>query len=483
MASSSRPARRTVKRPGFDLLNVPVLGRFLRWKHARSAMQIPLFLIAVLMIWDGLTGNQLAPRNTATVLAWVHYRGFVVLALLIAGNMFCMACPFMLPRNALRRFITPTRRWPKVLRNKWLAAALLAAFFFAYELFDLWASPWWTAWIILGYFGLALLIDSVFMGASFCKYVCPLGQFNMVGSLISPLEVKVREPQRCATCHTKDCIKGNEFQHGCELWLFQERKVGNLDCTFCLDCVHACPHDNVGIRLHPVGRDLAADERRSGIGVLAQRPDVSVLLLVLTFGALLNAFGMVSPVYAFEQWLAETLGLNSQAAILGLIFGLGLVLEPLVLIGGAAWLSRWLTRQSTSLWELINRYTLGLAPLGFAVWLAHYLFHFLTGFWTFGPALQIALHDLGLPAAWLQGSGTGSLLNPALIEPLQLLLISLGAGVSLWACWRTSQRIAPKRALEALVPWAAVILVMTYAAFWLMQQPMEMRGTMTLLGG
>ena len=37
------------------------------------------------------------------------------------------------------------------------------------------------------------------------------------------------------------------LQRGCELALFQPRKIGNLDCTFCLDCVHACPHDNVGI--------------------------------------------------------------------------------------------------------------------------------------------------------------------------------------------------------------------------------------------
>ena len=37
------------------------------------------------------------------------------------------------------------------------------------------------------------------------------------------------------------------IQRGCELALFQPRKIGNLDCTFCLDCVQACPYDNVGI--------------------------------------------------------------------------------------------------------------------------------------------------------------------------------------------------------------------------------------------
>ncbi len=37
------------------------------------------------------------------------------------------------------------------------------------------------------------MVDSVFKGASFCKYVCPIGQFHFVHALVSPLEVKVRE--------------------------------------------------------------------------------------------------------------------------------------------------------------------------------------------------------------------------------------------------------------------------------------------------
>ena len=96
---------------------------------------------------------------------------------------------------------------PSLLRNKWLAAALVLAFFFCYERFGLWASPWLTAWIVLAYFVVAFVVDTIFRGAAFCKYVCPLGQFNFFGSLISPLEIKVREPATCATCRTKDCIQ------------------------------------------------------------------------------------------------------------------------------------------------------------------------------------------------------------------------------------------------------------------------------------
>ena len=195
-----------------DLLNLPVVGRFLRWKHARTSMQAVLLAVSALILYDGFWGPQLAPKNLAGVLPWVHWRGFVVLALLIAGNLFCMACPFMLPRRLAKKLFPANRPWPKFMRSKWLAIGVLLVFFWAYEAFDLWASPWLTAWVVLTYFVAAFAIDGIFQGAVFCKYVCPIGQFHFVHSMVSPLEVKVRQPAICGTCTTKDCIKGRYSQ-------------------------------------------------------------------------------------------------------------------------------------------------------------------------------------------------------------------------------------------------------------------------------
>ena len=101
------------------------------------------------------------------------------------------------------------------------------------------------------------------------------------------------------------------IQRGCELALFQPRKVGNMDCTFCLDCVHACPHDNVGILSRLPASELMVDPHALGhrIFFAPQRPCRAGI--VFTFGALLNAFGMVSPVYAVETWLGRMLHVSS----------------------------------------------------------------------------------------------------------------------------------------------------------------------------
>src|SRR5262249_43006286 len=169
-------------RQGFDLLRVPFLGAFLRWRHARLVAHVPLLILAAVVIFDGLSGPQLSSVNLAGVLPWIHWRGLLILGLLSAGNVFCFACPFTAPRTLARRWWSPDRAWPRALRSKWLAVALLALFFWGYEAFSLWDSPWWTAWIAVGYFVAAFAVDACFRGASFCKYVCPVGQFNFVQS-------------------------------------------------------------------------------------------------------------------------------------------------------------------------------------------------------------------------------------------------------------------------------------------------------------
>ena len=329
---------------GVDLLQLPLVGRFLRWRYSRMVMQAVLLVLGVVLILHGLFGPQLAPKNLATLVTWVHYRGALILVLLVAGNLFCMACPFMLPRELARWISAPKWNWPRALRNKWLAVALFVAILFSYELFDLWGSPWWTAWLIVAYFVGALVVDALFKNASFCKYVCPLGQFNFAASTVSPMEVQVNDPTVCADCETLDCIKGTRdpndedeiIQRGCELALFQPMKEGNMDCTFCLDCVYACPHDNVGITARVPGSELWSDTRRSGVGRFSSRSDISVLAILFTFGALLNAFGMVSPVYAVQAWLADVMGTTAEAPVLGTLFFAALVVEPVLLLGRAA---------------------------------------------------------------------------------------------------------------------------------------------------
>jgi cytochrome c oxidase assembly factor CtaG/polyferredoxin len=426
------------------------------WKQApllRRVAQGAMLLVSIAVIADGFRGTQVAALNLAGVLPWIHWRALSMLALLVVGNLFCSACPFMLVRDGARGLSAPLRsrfnkirqrqaeppappfRWPRVLRNKWLGVSLIALYLWAYEAFSLWDSPWLTAWLITAYFAAAVLVDSLFRGASFCKYVCPVGQYHFVVSLVSPREIAVRDKATCQRCQTYDCIRGNEKARGCELYLFQPKKASNLDCTFCLDCVKACPHDNVGLLSVIPGKTLLSNAYRSSIGRLSKRADLAALVLLLVFGAFVNAAGMVAPVMTFEHRWHARLGVQAMPLIVGAFVLAGAVLLPLA----AFWLCSVVNGSASE----ARRLAFSLAPLGVAMWAAHFLFH-AASVWTTASM------------AWLQ-----------------ILLLDAGLLFTLYLAWRIAQSH-----MKLFAPWAGVACLLFAAGVWIFFQPMQMRGMM-----
>jgi cytochrome c oxidase assembly factor CtaG len=466
-------------KPGFDLLRTPVVGKFLKWRRSRPAMQTVMLLAAAAVIADGFLGPRMAPMNLAGVAPWIHWRAILVLALLIGGNFFCMACPFMLPRELARRIMPAKWRWPAWLRSKWLSLSLVALYLWSYEAFNLWNSPALTAWIAVGYFVAAFVVDGFFSGASFCKYVCPIGQFNFVSSLVSPLEVKVREQKTCEACETYDCIRGNAQQRGCELYLFQPKKSSNLDCTFCLDCIHACPHDNVGILPVAPASTLIADPYRSSIGRLSRRLDIAALALVISFGAFANAAGMIAPVAAFEGGLLQAIPRPVLIGGLALAF---LVALPAALVYLCVVLNRAAAHREVSSKQLAASFALTLVPVGFAMWCAHLAYHLGTGWFTAVPVIQrawTALWHIRTAVDW-SASAYGAI--PGWLRPLQISFLDAGLLLTLYIAWRTAQRLAPRLAvqLRLFAPWCVVACGLYIVGIWILFQPMQMRGTMMM---
>ena len=455
----------------FDLLLAPVIGRLMRWKFFRPVLQSVMFALAAAVVLDGLLGPQASPVNLAGVLPWLHWSGFSAVALLAVGNLFCMACPFTFARDLGRKIFPSTREWPRALRSKWLAVALLAGFFWAYEYLNLWDSPGWTAWIIVFYFAGAMLVDGIFKNASYCKYVCPIGQFNFVASLVSPMEVRVREADVCSSCRTHDCIRGNAYQRGCELLLFQPRKSGNMDCTFCLDCVKVCPHDNVGILAVAPGRDIIADPRRSSLVQFARRPDVAALVLVFVFSAFANIAAMVVPVRDLEEAARRSVGPQAAGFLWFAVFAFSVVALPLALARVCAWLS--CAASGQKLPDLASGFSVALAPLGFAMWVAHISFHLFSGVLTPWPILLRVARDLGLGTAVPDWNVPAPVFDG--LPGLQILFLNAGLLFSLWILWRKSLALT-RRATPVFLPWAFLAAALYAAGIWLIFQPIDIPG-------
>ena len=410
-----------------------------------------------------------------------------------------MGCPFTVPRSLAKRLSFRGRRFPQALRNKWLAIGSLFALFFLYEYLDLWASPLLTAWLIAAYFIASFALEAVFSESAFCKYVCPLGSFNMVYSTISPTRIAVKSHDICASCVGKECVNGSyaaqplirideipssggaqslRVQHGpdgvlgCGTELFAPQIRSNMDCTMCLDCVRACPHDNASLFTRAPGAELSRPDS------LPRRWDMSLLLIALAFMGVSNAFGMAPPYYALQEWLAQSLDIRSEVVVLLLIFGLGSLLLPALAAVLAGQASRYLggVARRDSLRDMVAAFAPSFVPVGFGIWFAHYSFHFLVGPGLIIPVIQEFFGGVGNWERWSFSLDSG------LIGLLQALALLGGFLWSLRLTQAAALRLYRRKALLGMLPWALIHLLLMLAAWQIFTLPMEMRGTLELFG-
>ncbi len=488
----------------FDLLSLPVVGAFVRWRYARFALQLPLAMLAALAVYDGFTGRQIAPLNTATVSVWVHYRGLVALAIALVGNLFCAACPLMLTRGATKALkrVLPEFGVPKALRNKYLVLGLTLVFLYSYEHFDLWASPWLTAWLILGYFVAALLTDALFPVGTFCKYVCPLGNFNFALATSAPTQITAKNQGVCETCEGKYCltgrvetattrapITGHRSEHvlielpmvsapssvggsssnaasrptsrpgafpGCETDLFVPAIHSNTDCTLCFNCVRACPYDNV-----------ALTTRAPTLEAATVRPTTpwAWFIAVLAWAGLVNAFAMIPPFFATAAWLSGALGTRDEGLLLFIIQAVG--------IGVPVALTWFATRGRLRDWVGV------LMPLSIAAWGGHYLFHFVTGYNTLVPNMVGALVRMGIP---LEVPPFPGVVRSDAIFPVQAVISYAALFMSLWVAYRRAKTLHPRANARdlavAMLPMVVVAILFNALTLLIFAQPMQARGSL-----
>ncbi len=253
-----------------------------------------------------------------------------------------------------------------------------------------------------------------------------------------------------------------------------------MDCTFCMDCVQACPHDNVGLIGAIPGKDLWAGEQRSSIGPFARRFDLAVLVLILVFGALANAAGMIAPVAALLDQARFLFDLQ-RPVIIGLFLAVGIFLIPGLIVYLAGFLSRRLGGLQVPLKPFISDFAMTMVPLGFAMWLAHFVFHLFTGSHTPIPVIERIALDIHLSTLGKPDWGIASWAVPQLLD-FEILFLDLGLLVSLYAGWRVAQRYnnnnSKNRALLIFAPWSLVYILFFLVAIWIIFQPMDMRGTL-----
>ncbi len=352
-----------------DLLQVRRLGPLLRSRWPQLLIRLVMLGGFIFTILASFLGTPVGGRNFAIIAVWIAW--WTVLKLLLipfGGRAWCSICPIPLPGEWLqqggvfragRRRLGLNLRWPARLRHGWLQLLGFAGMglFSAVILTQPLVTGGALLLLLVGATGLALIFER----RAFCRYLCPMGGYIGSYAGLAPVEVRVKDRKLCATCADKPCYKGNrEDTAGCPWGLFPSAVNQNAACGLCLECLRACPKDNMTINLRPFGTDLAVpvarrlDDAWLGLFLLACAPVYSAVMLGPWGGLKMAAAGLGSVAWIFYAlvFLTLTLGVVPGAAAL------------------AVWIGRRWSRAQAGWRELFTTQAAALAPLGLGAWVA-----------------------------------------------------------------------------------------------------------------
>jgi len=237
-----------------------------------------------------------------------------------------------------------------------------------------------------------------------------------------------------------------------------------------MECVQACPQDNLAVNLRPWGADLVNEGR--------PRTDEAYLALLML--AITGFHGLtMTPVW--QQLIDAIRSAGGVGRVLGFSLGMALLMiGPMaayaVLVAISMRLGRETSRRPMHYRDYFIRYAYALLPIALFYHIAHNMEHLLME----GPKVVAMASD---PFGWGWNIlGTAGWVIPPLISLdklwlIQVFLVLVGHVYSLWIAQKTSLRLfgGSRAAFRSQLPMLAAMIAFSVFSLWLLKQPMEMR--------
>jgi len=463
-----------------NILDIPGVKRFFRSAWFQPVFQIPVLFFFLIIIIAGLFDIQQGDRNIATLLMWTIWWAAIIFTFVFIGRVWCMICPFGAAQDWINRLFSLNRDFPKPVRNIWLSSFI----FFGLTWWDSYSGivnkPALTAFLLIGFFIVAVSMAAVFKGRSFCRYVCPIGGLIGLYSMFSPVELRNKCMEVCRDHKIKECIRGTEHSRGCPMFVTPMTLDRNNYCNFCSECAKSCSQDNIIIRFRSFAKDLWVSAKGY--------TDEAYLAMVLVGMTIIVTGEMVEPWHTWMDVVGRfipygKLGLASHAETEKITFlivmTVGSLIIPLLLLAVASLIVRRATGPESplSFGQTLVRFAYMFIPVGLSMHLAHNISHLFKEGPGIIPAFQRVISEYaGLGTGEVDWNITPLMGNEAIFWLQMLVLVVLNL-FSLYAGYRIAVRHYGNRALRAFIPMAALALFFMVINVFILGQPMALRHT------
>ena len=310
--------------------------------------------------------------------------------------------------------------------------------------------PRLTGWILMGIFGLAIGLSLVFEKRAFCSYLCPIGGISGMYAQTSPVEVRMIDKEICIKHETKSCYQA------CPWGLYPVGFRDNTACGMCMECLRACPSDNLALNIRPFSADLGRQKTTSHL-------DEAFLSLVM-LGSVITFAAVFSGPWGWLKSAAFEIGSTSWLGYSAGFLGLNLLALPF-LFGSMVWLGRKISGSALPLKRSISNYSQVLIPIGLMAWIAFTISFAL-------PKLTFIINVINDPLGFgLNILGVfpviGNLVPIEFSTILQVVLLMIGLFWSARVALKISKN-GGNADLRSSIPVLLFVLVFTWLMLWLL---------------
>ncbi len=474
LPQDSKPSLRLIRGWRFNLLTIPLIGKFARSRKFQFTLQFLPVVLLFVIIATGLFGIQ-SSLNLAPVLTWTIWWALLIFDIVLIGRSWCLICPWYAIASWLRRLafwrrtnepISLNRPWPKSLKNLYLAIGLFLTLTWLELGFNVTSNPQVTALLALLMTTLVVIPALVYDRMAFCHYGCLIGRICGLYSLVAPVEIRPTDRNICKSCATRDCRTGSDSGYPCPTDLDLGTLQKNTYCLNCSECIKSCPHDNVAYNIRPFASDL-----REMTDVRKDEALLAVVLLAMT------SFHGLTMTPAWDHFLEMAKGMAGVSYLTAFSLGMLVLLACFIIsFRAVGYIITAIEPRPKASFRSHDHFAYCLIPLALFYHLAHNGAHFIKE----ASALLIALSD---PFDWgwdLFGYAQMKvmpLLPAKFTFGLQTGLILIGFLLSLRICRTTLRLRYPKRKQQLLPGLVVVAALLGYQLFnlWLLYQPMSMR--------
>ena len=244
-----------------DLLDVYFFRNLVKNRFFRPVVNVLFFIALLVIIYFGLSSEPDLRFHGgipfATTMIWDIWHPLLVFTLILLGRLWCFACPIGAVGDWTQSLYSAKKKYPEKYRNLWIAV-IFFLFIFAAErhLFMFTRNPPNTAYLLLFFTGLAVVMGFIYEKRSFCRYICPIGLVLGLFSMLSATELRCKSKKTCQDHDIKECVIGNVAGKACPVGESPQTMERNNQCIMCMECVKSCSKDNIRISPRLPGADV-----------------------------------------------------------------------------------------------------------------------------------------------------------------------------------------------------------------------------------